>query len=80
MDKFTVEQKPTQRLRCTNNGPRWEVDLSGMQEELGVCDEAEGVGCRVCDEAEGVGCRVCDEAEGVGCRVCAVGYVTKQRV
>lgn len=30
-DKFTVEQKPTQRLRCTTNGPRWEVDSTGMQ-------------------------------------------------
>lgn len=28
-DKFTVEQKPTQRLRCTTNGPRWEVDSLG---------------------------------------------------
>ena len=30
-DKFTVEQKPTQRLRCTTNGPRWEVDSTGMR-------------------------------------------------
>ena len=28
-DKFSADQKPTQRLRCCNDGPRWEVDTAG---------------------------------------------------
>ena len=28
-DQFRMEQKPTQRMRSTDNGPRWEVDDKG---------------------------------------------------